>query len=787
MEEAGMMTRLKGLFRFRDVWFLLSLTAVGCLPLALIKILRDADLSLLLPITLLGMILAWWLGTSKVRKLSAGVVLLGLGPLTLVISIGGMWSSLAGFIKSAIVFAITLFKLFFFHSLVEFSPMLFAREELLQKVLGFGYRFASWTLGFVQGDQIEDPLVRTLIWCLVLWLLAAWAGWQMPRRNRLLAGVFPTTLLLAFIIDYSGEEIEILLLHLGLLLFLLGLTSFSEQKKHWELSKTDYSESTSLDTLGTAAALTVVVMAFSSLASTTSVQEIIEKLREKQERTTETQGETLGLEPVKDNANIVGIENGLPRSHLIESGPELSRQLVMTISTGELPPMPEAAHVPVPRHYWRTLTYQDYTGLGWFNPSAFGVDVAADEKLIPEVPPSYRLLTQSVTFSDETNDRLYWSGTLLSADVPFQAAWLRKAPSSPLLHSNLMAALASTKSYRAESLELNVTAATLRKSPSVYPDWVKYQYLGLPELVPARVYSLARDLTAAEPTPYDRALAIENYLRTFPYTLEVDQPPPGRDVADYFLFDLKQGYCDYYATTMAVLARATGLPARLVIGYANGAYDYQRAEYIVTENYAHSWVEIYFTDIGWVEFEPTAAQPAILYEETNELVTPMAENVPMEGPSTGQLPHFLQTIFAKAWFPVLLIFVCGLLWIGFDSFRLSQLDPSRTIQLLYGRLRRLAQPVTGHAPRNQTAYSYALNLVQCLAVFETSPRLQTWLVPAHQEIEKLTELFSRSLFAPQQPTHADAKNALRSWSRLRWRLILANVLRIVNKKATLKA
>ena len=67
---------------------------------------------------------------------------------------------------------------------------------------------------------------------------------------------------------------------------------------------------------------------------------------------------------------ISGFRSGLPRSHLITAGPELSRQLVMTISTGELPPLPEAAHVTVPRHYWRTLTYPVYTGKGWSNPRA---------------------------------------------------------------------------------------------------------------------------------------------------------------------------------------------------------------------------------------------------------------------------------------------------------------------------------------------------------------------------------------------------------------------------------
>ena len=233
-----------------------------------------------------------------------------------------------------------------------------------------------------------------------------------------------------------------------------------------------------------------------------------------------------------------------------------------------------------------------------------------------------------MTFPDDASERLYWAGTLVSADVPFKAAWIHKAKDNSLLDTDMLAALATVKSYQAESLLLNVSAQDLRNSPSVYPDWVRKQFLALPDSVPERVLALARDLTASEPTAYDRALAIQNYLREFPYTLDISAPPAGRDVADYFLFDLKQGYCDYYATSMVVLARAAGLPARLVVGYANGAYDLERAQYIVTENYAHSWVEIYFADIGWVEFEPTASQPVILYEEENESTAPVAEALP---------------------------------------------------------------------------------------------------------------------------------------------------------------
>jgi transglutaminase-like putative cysteine protease len=452
----------------------------------------------------------------------------------------------------------------------------------------------------------------------------------------------------------------------------------------------------------------------------------------------------------------------------------------MTVSTGELPPMSQNAHPIVPRYYWRTLTYSIYTGSGWTNPLVLTEDISTNQNLIEASNPNENIIQLEVTFPNDANERLYWTGTLVSADVPFKAAWNYKAQDKSLLDNDLLAALAPVDSYNAESILLNVNTHELRNSPSVYPAWVRKQFLALPDSVPERVLALARDLTASEPNPFDRALAIQNYLRTFPYTLDISTPPAGRDVTDYFLFDLKQGYCDYYATSMTVLARAAGLPARLVVGYANGFYDVEGAQYIVTENYAHSWVEIYFANIGWVEFEPTASQPTTFYEEINNTAT-LAETGLPTGPSFKErFALSFQGTLKNMWFPVLFIFSCSLLWVGFDSLRLVRIDPSQAIQLLYKRLRRLARTITRYASEEQTANSYAFTLIQDLSTFETSSRLRKWLMPSHNEIDQLTELFSLSLFAPYPPTRADANSAIRIWSRLRWRLMLAMYLRYVN-------
>ena len=105
-------------------------------------------------------------------------------------------------------------------------------------------------------------------------------------------------------------------------------------------------------------------------------------------------------------------------------------------------------------------------------------------------------------------------------------------------------------------------------------------------------------------------MAIEAALRRLPYTLDVPAPPADRELTSWFLFDLRQGYCDYFATAMVVLARLNGIPARLAVGYTMGQFDPQRGDYRVTELNAHSWPELYFPGYGWIPFEPTSAQAA---------------------------------------------------------------------------------------------------------------------------------------------------------------------------------
>lgn len=130
-------------------------------------------------------------------------------------------------------------------------------------------------------------------------------------------------------------------------------------------------------------------------------------------------------------------------------------------------------------------------------------------------------------------------------------------------------------------------------------------YLSLPEL-PQRVLDLAAGIKAQGPGPYQRALAIENFLTAnYTYSLDVGPLPEGRDAVDYFLFDQPCGYCEHFASAFAVLCRLQGVPSRVITGYSTGDYNPFSGLYEVSLGDAHAWVQVYIRGAGWITMDPT--------------------------------------------------------------------------------------------------------------------------------------------------------------------------------------
>lgn len=164
--------------------------------------------------------------------------------------------------------------------------------------------------------------------------------------------------------------------------------------------------------------------------------------------------------------------------------------------------------------------------------------------------------------------------------------------------------------YAVDSRWIMYSEEQIRSVTSGTPGEALEPYLQLPVGMTERVRSLTTQLTSGHSHPIDKAVAIETYLRGLPYSLNVPNTPSGKDFVDYFLFELKQGYCVYYASAMVVMLRDAGIPARWVQGFAVPADGEQQEKdgkvvYPVRNALAHAWVEAYFPGYGWVPFEPT--------------------------------------------------------------------------------------------------------------------------------------------------------------------------------------
>jgi transglutaminase-like putative cysteine protease len=368
---------------------------------------------------------------------------------------------------------------------------------------------------------------------------------------------------------------------------------------------------------------------------------------------------------------------------------------------------------------------------------------------------------------------LYATGELAAVDQETQVAWRS--------HQDVFGALGEQEEYQAVSLNTKASENQLRQSGQDYPQWVLNRYLALPESVPARVLGLGRDLTATGATPYDRALAIESYLRSIPYSLEVPVPPTNRDLSDYFLFDLRRGYCDYYATAMVVLARAAGLPARLVTGYAPGQFDPSSAAFTVTAADAHSWVEIYFPGYGWVEFEPTGGRSPIVRSAGDG---PQTSGPAIETPETAPVARvgaLWQPLIALLTALAMLLLGGYAAWLLLDGWSLKRLEPSGTVAALYRRLYRQGRTLDKEISPAHTPYEFARQLVGQITHLVQAGKFQHRLAPAVEEVERLADLYARSIYSPRPAGSEDQQTAIRTWKKLHWRLWLARL--VVKKQA----
>jgi transglutaminase-like putative cysteine protease len=261
-----------------------------------------------------------------------------------------------------------------------------------------------------------------------------------------------------------------------------------------------------------------------------------------------------------------------------------------------------------PRYYWRGRTYDRFLKGQWYTSGTVREEYSPSVTNPFQVDTQRRTSAHFVVHTGKTNFSLLYS--------PAQPIWISRPgvtfavpadAGKDIVAWHAYPALRGGETYQLDAILTTPDRLQLQQAGTTYPEWIKEKYLQLPEDFSPRIQELAKEITAEAQTPFEKANLITRYLReNIDYSQTIPEPPRNKDSLEWVLFDHKQAYCVYYASAEVLMLRSLGIPARMAVGFAQGERDGRK--YVVRRLHSHAWPEVYFPDIGWVEFEPTAGQ-----------------------------------------------------------------------------------------------------------------------------------------------------------------------------------
>lgn len=760
------------------IYVTLLFFVVGSSAYGLSQVIRGLDFERLGQIALLGVALSWLFAGTRIPDWAGMVTLLLGGVVLLVVMSGRLFAPLM-----VLFLASNRMIWGYLHQEVgvpqDLEPFNLAYADVYYSVKGVMDGFMDWLASLQEGLPIYEDIAILLVWGLAIWIAACWAGWLLRRYQHPVVSVLPAGVLLVVAFSYTWAKTGPILSLMGATLLLIAMVNYDQHEMRWLETKMDYPEGMPKEfglVVGTLVVGIVALAAIFPIFSIGSLAEYIQQFTKPQIDEAQPVIQSFGLNQGYIPQSEMGsaLQAGFPRQHLLGSGPDLAETLVMTvkITGGGIDDDRGLLKLPA---YWRSLAYDEYTGSGWRSSDIILRSYKAGEPVIATGSDVYTMLQIDVRMAPGQTRYLYAAGEIITADEYFKIAYRPTLRYTEVLaaHGDFMGASIDRSSYQVQSLVPSVREDDLRNVPVAYPQWVLDHYLAVPASLPARVRSLTVELTQGEATTYDKVRRLEEYLRGYEYSLDISLPDSEQDIVDYFLFDLRKGYCDYYATAMVVMARSIGIPARLAIGYAPGTYDEVNGRYIVTEADAHSWVEVYFPTIGWIPFEPTAGRSGI--ERLIPADSTSNAFAPLEPVSSSAPWH---AVFSRHGWTAALYILGGsafliILGLWFDTFMLRRLPPSRAIQIQFQRLYRYGRVLRLPGHRSETPWEFAERLQSRIIQLSQAGIFKAYLDPAKQEISDFTLVYTRTLFSPENVGFSQQAAMLAVWQRLRPRLWVA--------------
>ncbi|MCA9875816.1 MAG: transglutaminase domain-containing protein [Anaerolineales bacterium] len=503
------------------------------------------------------------------------------------------------------------------------------------RIIDLVSRQTDWFQKAFSGGTSRDGLVFVLQTAVVFWLLGYTASWYTFRKPRVWRVILPTGLVLLSVVYYYYGPKPLLLylaVYIVVSLVFVARTFLVSQEQIWRSASVRYERGirTNFIRSGLLAALILLIVAYPlpKLAASTAVNEALSGTRgpwrEFQETWTRLFSALRAYGTATSDPYQETMALGGPRS--------VGNDLVMDVYVPE----------PLPNLYWRAIAMDTYKDGGWSVSDGETTLHFPDDGMLQTPPLAGReTITQTVVNFLPNSSLLYGAPEVIgSTRQMFVDSTLDESGNELVTAVRSRFVLRQGDQYQVASSISNADIGSLRRAGTNYPQWVQDRYLQVPEEITPETISLAASLTADSDNVFDKATAVQNYLReNIVYNDQIDAPPPDVEPIHYTLFVSQEAYCTYYASAMAIMLRSQGIPARIVNGYVQGDYDEQTHSYRVRASNAHTWVEVYFPAYGWIQFEPTTSVPVLVRQESTEIAATDTAEEALAGGSGDLAPQ----------------------------------------------------------------------------------------------------------------------------------------------------
>ncbi len=496
--------------------------------------------------------------------------------------------------------------------------------SLADRLARLADRMQVWFNDVGAGTPGAENLAFTMFLSVAFWLLAHMTVWYVIRLDRVWWAVIPAGMVLVFNNSFYTGDRNLDIFVTGFLFFALLLVVHNHTRNReyeWRRLRLRFTKRVHNAFISFGASIALVVVLITMALPLGSGQDDLETFEE-----------FLGSDPIEAISEIwqrlfSSLEGQGVATTDYYGGERLN--LTGAIQLGDDPVLavqiPDDINLTDFRFYWKATIFDTYDGRGWDHRRsvrAFKESNGMDFNV--GAYAARQTLNQRFTVFIRSSPLVYaateWQSIL---DVAVEAELNCIDGSSTCVNEGQQAdvsiiraqqSLRQNTKYRAVSSISVATAFELREAGENYPAWITDVYLQGSDEVSGDVRALTQSIITASgaTTPYDKTKAIEQWLRiNIPYDEAIPAPPLNQDPVDWFLFDIRRGYCTYYATAMIMMLRSEGIPARMGAGFSQGEFDAETRTYTIRENDAHTWVEVYFPNYGWVTFEPTADESPI--------------------------------------------------------------------------------------------------------------------------------------------------------------------------------